>query len=288
MIFKRLLNKLLFFIGIKSFRWKLAICEQRNKNIKILKVFNPGFFEFWADPFLIKHNHKKYIFFECYNYFSKKGKIQCFQLKNNKIINRKTILKKKYHLSYPHIYRFKKKFYLIPESYEDNQTSIYVSLKFPYKWKKINTIFKGEKVCDTTVFFKNKKIWLFVNKAKNNLQDFNNKLYIYKSDSINFENLKSHMNNPVIKSLNSTRNAGNIFVKGKSYYRPAQINKKNIYGYGFSINKILKLDEKKFDQVDILKVTPKNFKNKNICGVHHYNKINNKTFLTDLCFRYSF
>ena len=61
MFFKRLLDKLLFLIGIKSYRWKLAICEIKNKKVKILRIFNPGFFEFWADPFFVKN--KKSIYF---------------------------------------------------------------------------------------------------------------------------------------------------------------------------------------------------------------------------------
>ena len=66
MIFKRLSEKLLLFIGIKSYRWKLAICEIKNKKVRLLRLFNPGFFEFCSDPFFIKHNNKKYIFIECF------------------------------------------------------------------------------------------------------------------------------------------------------------------------------------------------------------------------------
>ena len=110
--------------------------------------------EFWADPFFILYKNKKYIFFECYNYFSKRGEIQCIELKKNTVINRKTILKKRHHLSYPFVFNFKNKFYLVPESYEDLQTSIYESVKFPYEWKKINTIFKGEKLLILQYFLK--------------------------------------------------------------------------------------------------------------------------------------
>lgn len=288
MIFKRLSEKLLLFIGIKSYRWKLAICEIKNKKVRLLRLFNPGFFEFWADPFFIKHNNKKYIFFECFNYFSKKGSIQCFELKDNRIINKKTILKEDYHLSYPHIFKHRKKYYLIPESNENNKTSIYECIKFPFSWKKINTIFKGEKVCDTTIVFKNKKFWLFVNKTQGDPSEFNKKLYIYKSDKINFKNLKSAQDNPVINNLKSSRSAGSIFKRNKSYFRPAQINKKNIYGYGFTINEIMNLNLHKYNQVETFKVTPKSFNNKNICGVHHYDRIDDNTFITDLCFRFSF
>ena len=59
----RLVDKLLFLIGIKSYRWKIAICSNENKKIKVLKIFSPGFFEFWADPFFVKFKKKKIYFF---------------------------------------------------------------------------------------------------------------------------------------------------------------------------------------------------------------------------------
>ena len=279
---------ILLFFGIKTFRWKLAICQMKNNKVKILKIFNPGFFEFWADPFFVKYAKKNYIFFESYNYFLKKGNIQCLEIKNNQIVDKKIVLDEHYHLSYPHIFKLKKNFYLIPESYEDKKTSIYISLRFPFKWKKIQTIFEGEKVCDTTITYKNNKFWLFVNKSKNNLNEFNKKLFIYSSKNFDFKKLIPHKDNPVNKSLKNSRNAGSIFYENKVCYRPAQINKKNIYGYGFFLNKIVRLSQSNFKQIKILEITPKQFDNKNICGIHHYSKIDKNTFLTDLCFRYSF
>lgn len=284
----RLIDKLLFLIGIKSYRWKIAICSKKNKKIKILKIFNPGFFEFWADPFFVKFKKKKYIFFEAYNYLKKKGEISCIEISKNNIVKRKKILEFKYHLSYPNIFKLKKKFYLIPESYEDNKITIYESVKFPYKWKKFRTLFHGKKICDTTLLFHNNYYWLFFNKAEKNLSEFNKKLYIYKSKNFNFNKLVSHKKNPVINNLYGSRNGGNFFKERNNLIRPAQINKKNIYGYGLSLNKIIKLDTNKFNQTEILRITPKSFNNKNICGVHHYSKIDDELFLTDICFRYSF
>ena len=72
MIFKRLLEKILFLIGIKSFRWKLASCEIKNKKVKIQTIFNPGFFEFWADPFLSNIKIKNIYFLNALIIFQKK------------------------------------------------------------------------------------------------------------------------------------------------------------------------------------------------------------------------
>ena len=63
------------------------------------------------------------------------------------------------------------------------------------------------------------------------------------------------------------------YLKKINFFRPAQINQKNIYGYGFTLNKIINLDLNKYKQVQLFKVTPKSFRNKNICGVHHCDRI---------------
>ena len=88
--------------------------------------------------------------------------------------------------------------------------------------------------------------------------------------------------------MKNGRNAGPIFFKKKLYFRPSQINKKKQYGYGLIISKLTKLSKTEFKQTEVFKITPKDLNNSNICGIHHYCKIDDKRFITDLCFRYSF
>ena len=72
MKFNSILNKFLLFFGIKTNRWKLAICEIKNKRINILKILKPGFLEFWADPFLYYTKIKNIYFLSVIIIFQKR------------------------------------------------------------------------------------------------------------------------------------------------------------------------------------------------------------------------
>ena len=88
------------------------------KNFKLsTKLNSPKNFE-WADPFIIKHKNKNYIFFENNDLSISRGKISCGELKDGKLSNIKDVLKFNYHMSYPFICKFKNNFYLIPETSE--------------------------------------------------------------------------------------------------------------------------------------------------------------------------
>ena len=51
-----------------------------------------------------------------------------WELVNSKLINIQDILVKNYHLSYPFIYKFKKNYYLIPETHENKKNfEIYIT-----------------------------------------------------------------------------------------------------------------------------------------------------------------
>ena len=51
---------------------------------------------------------------------------------------------------------------------------------------------------------------------KENINDFNKNLLLYKLDNLKFKNMTEHSKNPVITSLNGGRSAGSIFKIGKS------------------------------------------------------------------------
>jgi hypothetical protein len=148
------------------------------------------------------------------------------ELKNNKLVNIKDILKKDYHLSYPFIFKKGKSYFLIPETHEKKRLEVYIAKDFPYDWKLYSTAFHGEIVADPTLLSYKNKLWLFINKTKNNLNNLNKNLYIYQISDLKFTKIISHKNNPVISSLIGGRNAGNIFKEKKRSIDPHKLTKK--------------------------------------------------------------
>ena len=288
MVISNIKNKFKFFLkdllDIDQSNWSLCFVRANlkefiyNKNIKKKKIyfFKPPKTEFWADPFLFLYNNKKYVFFEKFLKKENKGIISVGLLRNNKLIKIKNIIKKKYHLSYPFIFRHNKNIFMIPESLEAKRMEIYKSIKFPYKWKLIKIHFEGEMVCDPTIFKHKGSLWLFLNKSKKKFTDLNKKLYLYKL-SKNLSKITPHKLNPIKNSSFGGRSAGNILRVNKKIIRPAQIQQKNNYGYGLSFFQIIKLNLNQYKDKKISRIIPNIFNNAK--GIHHITSIKNETII---------
>jgi hypothetical protein len=269
-------------LGYDHNKWCIAIVDKKNflKNT----IFYPPKNEFWADPFYFPYNNKDYCFFERYFYSTKKGELACAEIKNEKLINIKTILKKKYHLSFPNIFKYKKQIFLVPETHENKRLEIYICKKFPNKWNLYSTAFEGETICDPLILFKNKKLWLFINKTKKNLLNLNKDLYIYQLESLKLKSIISHKKNPVISNLDGGRNAAQNFFYNKSNIRISQ-NCKNLYGESINISRITKLSLNKYQEEKLSTIIPNYFHDKNIIGIHSLSKYKKK-YLVDVLYKF--
>ena len=248
------------------------ILKKANK-LKLLNIFKPPKDQFWADFFFFYYKKKKYIFFEKFIKKENKGIISAILLKKNKIYKITDVLKKNYHLSYPCLFKHQKNIYLIPESAENKRLEIYKSVKFPNKWKLIKTHFKNEIIADATIFKFKGSLWLFVNKTKKNLLDLNRKLYLYKISN-DFNKIIPHKKNPIKNSFYGGRSGGRLFNAENKLIRPAQIQKKNIYGYGLVFYEIKKLSLNVYNEKEILQLNP-SFLKKNR-GIHHISTSKNE------------
>lgn len=252
------------FIGKGSF---LDSTLYRLKPVKMPKN------EFWADPFIFKHKDKDYIFFENYNYKSKKGKISCGRVNNSQLIDVVDVIEKEYHMSYPFIFKEDNNIFLIPETSENNRLEIYKCVDFPFNWELHSTVFEGEKIIDASIYIcKNKNKWLFLNKPAGITAPDSSDLYIYKVNSDDFKELEPHKNNPVIINSKVARNGGAIFEYKNETYRPSQANIEGIYGRGLNINKIKKLTIDEYIEETIIMAKP-NF-DKGLIAMHHLHQSN--------------
>ena len=97
----------------------------------------PGHFH--ADPFIIEHDQRIFLFYEEYSYLTRSGKLVCAELDAScAVLESRTILQKPYHLSYPHVFAFNGSFYMIPETAAANRVDLYRAVNFPW-----NGAFKG-------------------------------------------------------------------------------------------------------------------------------------------------
>lgn len=244
--------------------WQIILKQRSKKKIKL----KPQMGRWCADPFPVKTNDSLYLFFEDFIKSEGKGCISYVEIKNNKISRPVEVLKEKFHLSYPHIFKYNNEYYMIPESMENNSIRLYKSFDFPKNWKFHKTLISNVAAVDATTFFYEDKVWLFTNIAKDGASDWE-ELYLFYSDNI-LGTWHSHPLNPIISDVTRARPAGKIFINKKGeIIRPSQDCSK-CYGYATNLNVITKISTSEYEEKLKEKILPKTLGN--YFGTHTFNK----------------
>lgn len=247
------------FFGTRYECWTLILGKGDLLDSKLtnLKFISPHKNEFWADPFIFNYENSMYIFFENYNYSSKKGKISCGRIENGNLTDITDVLNLDYHLSFPNIFEDNNEIYLMPETGDNKRLEIYRCINFPSEWELYTTAFDGEEVYDPVIYADDKGLrWLFINKKSGVNSNRDNELYIYQVDSIELNELKPHAQNPVIIDSRVARNGGAIYKKNGKTYRPSQANIDGIYGRALNISTIDELTLDDYIETRITTVYP--------------------------------
>ncbi len=248
-------------------QWKIIYRKKNNSNwIEFNQPKNLS----RADPFLIKEKGCFYVFFE--EFFIEKGNgyLCCATLdfKNEKLINKKIILKKNYHLSFPFVFKENNKFYLIPETSKEKRIDLYEFISFPYKLKFVKTLLRGYKAADS-VLYKHENIWFLLTNIERTKNDLNSKdLSIFQSKSLLNGSFVQKHKNPVVSDIQFARNAGKIIFSDNILFRVSQDCKKR-YGHKVNLMKIKKLTENHYQEILFRKIEPPNgyiaFHTYNVC-----------------------
>lgn len=116
---------------------------------------------FVADPFAIFYNSTWFLFFEIFDLKLNRGVVGCSKsvdLKNWQYLG--VVLKEKYHLSYPYVFSFKDKIYMVPEGRKGGAVRLYESLSFPAAWEESAILLSG-KYKDCSLVYDQEIWWMF-------------------------------------------------------------------------------------------------------------------------------
>ncbi|MEM6966707.1 MAG: hypothetical protein AAF573_18225, partial [Bacteroidota bacterium] len=227
-----------------------------SSDISTFRKIIPPKDRFWADPFLIQNENRQYLFFEELMYETDKGHLSVVEVNQEGTQGEPIkILDKPYHLSYPFIFEYEDKYWMIPESNESRNIQLYECEAFPHQWKHHSNLMEGIKAVDATVFFHNKKWWLFVNMAEQHGACMDDELFLFYADSPLTTDWTPHPLNPIISDVRLARCAGHIFEKDGKLYRPSQDGSWR-YGYALNLNEILILNENEYQEKRVENVKP--------------------------------
>jgi hypothetical protein len=275
LLFKQLVEIYERFSSLDTWYLMFKFTEDTSHSFGTFNKMMPPKDRFWADPQVIKKDGNLYIFVEEYFYKNGKGHLSVFEM--NPLGQYKDpvpVIIKDYHLSYPFIFEYQNKYYMIPETAQNKTIDLYECVDFPTGWKFKMTLMKNVIAVDTTLFFYENKWWLFTGLAENEGAFPEVELFLFYSDELFTTEWISHPFNPVISDVTSARPAGKMFIKNGKIYRPSQDCSK-VYGHGFNINEVLCLSETKYLEKKIAEVKP-NW-DSNLIGTHTYT--NTETFV---------
>lgn len=167
-----------------------------------------------ADPFVFEDGSDHYIFVEQYRKDKDKGCIGYYKFIEDVPVNQGIIIENPYHMSYPDVFKYEDRYYMIPESSANNTIDLYIADSFPDKWRKDKTLIEGTKYVDSTVYQSDAGIYLISYTMKNG----------YDIHVFSFDVEKKELTEISTKHYNKNiaRPAGRLFVDDGKLIRPAQ------------------------------------------------------------------
>lgn len=219
-----------------------ALYEEDSSNEPFILI--PNTFRYWiADPFLINHNEKNYIFAELYDKKHSKGVIGYSKLKGKRCGRFRVCLKESHHLSYPCVFNRDDDIYMVPEAKDNNEIALYKAIAFPKKWEKHSVIFSKPGVDSTPVEYKGERCY-FTTIANKNSSDDN--LFLVNENSGEIAELATD-------SL-TLRSAGNIIYDNNRLIRPSQDD--TTYGDAVILNRIDDFDVNNYTENPFKRILP--------------------------------
>lgn len=223
---------------------------------------------FYADPFLIEVNGAKWLFFEDFDYGIQRGRIACAEVKDGSLGGIRPALERDYHLSYPCIFRDGDSIFMVPETAASGAVELYRCVRFPDQWRFERDLLLAQAV-DTTVMASDGRYWFFVTMEEPH--GGATQLWLFHSDSLHGELIR-HPASPISTDVRDSRGAGAIVRHGGRLYRPSQDCSRH-YGYSFTFNEILELDQRRYREARRATVLPS--WSRGLVATHSYSSAGN-------------
>jgi hypothetical protein len=119
-------------------------------------------FHFIADPFGLWRGDRLHLFVEAYDYRTRHGAIDHISLDADlRMIDRETVLRKPWHLSYPYVFEGDGATWMLPEAHKSGALTLYRAADFPRRWEAAAGIVLDVVPIDATPVHYDGRWWLF-------------------------------------------------------------------------------------------------------------------------------
>jgi hypothetical protein len=218
------------------------------------KQLTPPMDRFWADPFPVLHQDRRFVFFEELVHTEGLGRIVVMEIGLDGACSpARVVLKRPYHLSYPTVIVYGGEHYLLAEMAAHGRQELFRATNFPYEWEYACDFDLDQVVVDPTILEHDGLWWLFVGTAPSQ-EAVCSELSIYYSTSP-LSGWRPHPMNPVVSDARSARPAGQLFRSGEDLVRPSQDCTPQ-YGSAIVFKRVRKLTIHEYEEETIGRFDP--------------------------------
>jgi hypothetical protein len=195
---------------------------------------------FWADPFPFEHEGRFYVFLEELLYRDWRGRIAVAEVDPLRGPSEpRTVLERDHHLSYPFVFRWQDRIYMMPEMSAARRVALFRCRAFPHEWEEEHVLLDGVDAVDATLEEVDGRWWMFVNIGQPGADNCD-ELHLFHADTP-LGPWRPHPRNPVRSDCRAARPAGRLFRWNGQLYRPAQ-NCGPEYGWSIVLHRVERLD----------------------------------------------
>lgn len=210
----------------------------------------------WADPQVIYRDGMYHVFVEELPHDTQCGHISLLTVDpDGRWGEAQPIIKQPYHMSYPFIFQWQGRYFMVPETRANQTISLYECVEFPHRWEFRYHLMEGVSALDSTLHFHDDRWWLFATMATHAGGPTSDELFLFYSDSPISRVWRPHAANPVISDARRSRPAGRLFCYRGNLYRPSQDCSRN-YGFAININHVQELSESVYQEQPVQFITP--------------------------------
>lgn len=206
-------------IGILAGKNPFSLCEIKGLTNPVLSAKDVTDIQatFVADPFLIFECGVWHMFFEVLT-TENKGVISVARSHNGISWQYQSIvLEEDFHLSYPYVFCWRGKYYMIPETLEVGCIRLYEATRFPFEWRPLEQLVPGQ-FADSSIFRHDGTWWLLACGRP----EQHDQLRLFHSERL-LGPWKEHVKSPVVDyNPHFARPAGTVLFWGGKPLRFAQ------------------------------------------------------------------
>lgn len=142
----------------------------------------PSAFCWYADPFVCGDGNREYVFVELMHTYRRYGQIAVAPVSDGKIGKFQIVISEPFHMSFPNVFRWEKRWYMIPETYQSRQVRLYVADVFPYKWHLDRVLLQGVNLVDHALYPAESGMYMVSYDQSDRENSFNRTFYIDMHD----------------------------------------------------------------------------------------------------------